>query len=327
LKNNWGANIDKAIYNGSPRFETTLSNGKTYGFINRSFNWEVVEFPASGPIRFTGKIIPGLSSILCNDGSLQDYTSGSTATLKRFVLTGFDASSNPQWSAVPQILASAATDDIIGNPITFPNSQCFSSTNKVVFFNPHATVQYGAVIMTGYHLAGMQIGSNNNYLFQTEKSTHRSYSGDYPPAGYFDCGNYVNDYAGGSVGIVDRNIVTSYHGEFWKNGQTNKFNHYYDNGLAIGQFGVSGDQINGQPAFPAMAGNALTPVIVKDNMGDLYLYHGDESHHAAFHRWKITGLNTIAEQVITIPYPSAYANGNINYVDLMFGLPFDADTG
>jgi hypothetical protein len=175
-------------------------------------------------------------------------------------------------------------------------------------------------MMTGYHLAGMQIGSNNNYLFQTEKSTHKNYSGDYPPAGYFDCGNTVNDYAGGSVNIIDRNIVTSYHGEFWKNGQTNKFNHYYDNGLAIGQFGITSAEMSG-PAFAMMAGNALTPVIVKDASGDLYLYHGDESHHAAFHRWKITGLNTIAEQVISIPYPSVYTSGPNNYVDLMKGLP------
>jgi hypothetical protein len=133
----------------------------------------------------------------------------------------------------------------------------------------------------------------------------------------------VNDNAGGNVNIVDKNIITSYHGEFWKNSQTNKYNHYYENGLAIGQFGITGPEIMNQPAFPQMAGNALTPVVVKDANGDLYLYHGDEGHHAAFHRWKISGLNTIAEQVISIAYPVSYSNKNNSYLDLMAGLPFD----
>jgi hypothetical protein len=126
-----------------------------------------------------------------------------------------------------------------------------------------------------------------------------------------------------AVNILDRNIITSYHGEFWKNSQTNMFNHYYDNGLAIGQFGITGPEMV-ETSNAMMAGNALTPVVVKDANGDLYLYHGDEGHHAGFHRWKITGLNTVKEQVITVAFPTAYSNNNSGYLDLMAGLPYDA---
>ena len=48
-----------------------------------------------------------------------------------------------------------------------------------------------------------------------------------------------------------------------------------------------------------MAGNALSASVVEVG-GDLYLYHCDESHHGGVHRWKISGLTSIREQVIPI---------------------------
>ena len=72
-----------------------------------------------------------------------------------------------------------------------------------------------------------------------------------------------------------------------------------------------------------MAGNALTPIVVKDSNGDLYLYHGDESDHSGVHRWKITGLNTVNEITVTISYPLYYITPTLQYFDLMTGLPFD----
>jgi hypothetical protein len=322
LVKNWGATTPVGPYIGVPRFQTTLSNGRTYGFIRKTNDWEVVEFPATGSLRFTGIVLSGLTKLLCNDGSLQDYTLvNGTATLKRYPLTGFDGIGNPIWSTSGELLANALTDNTIGNPVAPPNSQVFSNGNKVVFFNYKAYANnVGPVFSTGYHLGLMQKGASNAFLFQTEKSTDRNYQGAYPQPGYFDCGNLVNDNAGGTVNIIDKSIFTSYHGEFWKNSQTNKFNHYYENGLAIGQFGITRPETFG-PASSMMAGNALTPTIVKDANGDYYVYHGDESDHAALHRWKITGLNTITEQNLTINYPSAYIGPLVNFVNLMKDLP------
>jgi len=52
------------------------------------------------------------------------------------------------------------------------------------------------------------------------------------------------------------------------------------------------------------------------------MYHGDEAAHSGIHRWKLSGLNTISEQVITMPFPSAYAPPIADYIDLMIGLPW-----
>ena len=322
LVKNWGANIPASPYAGHPKYQTTLSNGRTYGFIKNGFNWEVVELPANGPMRFTGTKLIELSKILCADGSLQDCTlSGSSWIVKRFELTGFDAQNNPKWNTVPEILASAPTSST-GNPGAFPLTEVLTSSNKVVFYNYKAVVNNaGPVYSTGYHLGVINRGGKN-WVVQTEKSTHRNYAGDFPNSGYFDEGNQVNDFAGGNVNVLGRHIFTSYHGEFWKLRQTNKYNHYWDNGLAIGQFGVTRWETTGESA-PMMAGNALTPMIVKDANGDYYLYHGDESDHAGIHRWKITGLNTVQEQTISLAAPTTF-NGKVGYIDLMKGLPFNA---
>jgi hypothetical protein len=319
LVKNWNANTT-SNYHKFPKFQTTLSNGKTYGLIRNVHNTEVVEYPANGPMRFTGKKFFQLSVILCQDGSILDCEMNSTTcTYKRYEFLGFDGIDNPQWSTTGEILAVTPTSTT-GNPACFPKTEVLTSTNKVVFFNHKA--YNGTAVTTGYHLGIMARGDNNKWLALTEQSTFKNYGGDYPPAGYFDVGNGVNEFAGGSANVVDRNIITSYHGEFWKNGQTNMYNHYWDNGLSVGQFGTTRPRTTGEAAA-MMAGNALTPEIVKDANGDYYLYHGDESDHAGVHRWKITGLNTITEQVVELAPPDTY-KANVGYVDLMKDLPFDA---
>lgn len=323
LKRSYGPNISVATYDGSPRHQTTLSNGKTYGFIRNGGDFEIVEFPTTGQIRFTGVFTThGLGSVLCSDGSIQAYDEvGTTAYFKRYPLTGFDGSNNPIWSSTAEILATAVIDNTVGNPVKPPRTQCFSDLNKVVLFNYITYLTYPTAI-SGYHLGLMNRNANNVYLWKTEKSTHKNYEGRYPGAGWYDVGNFVNDNGGGQANIVDRNIITSYHGEFWKNSQTNKFNHYYDNGLAIGQFGVTGPEKT-YSAYPMMAGNANSPIAVKDGSTNLYVWHGDESQHAGIHRWKVSGLDTISEQTATVSFPSTYVAPILSYTDLMSGLPFD----
>ncbi|MCW3092005.1 MAG: Ig family protein [Ferruginibacter sp.] len=331
LTRNWGAKVSNVTYNSlqyTPLYTLTLNNGRTYAFLRRKSSYEVIEFASNKQIRFTG-IMLASSNILCSDGGLQDFTLyGSIATFKRYPLIGFDSSGNPQWSSTAEILAIATTNNTTGNCVVLPKSQIFSNTGKIVLFNykAHAANTNPPTYASGYHLGLMQRGAKNVYLFQTEKSTHRNYLGPYPNAGWFDVGNVVNDFAGGCVNILGRNIITSYHGEGWKNTQTNKYNHYYDNGLAIGQFGITRPESGQRPAA-GMAGNALTPTLVKDNHGDLYLWHGDESDHAGIHRWKITDLNTISEQEVPIIFSSEKAIKSAPpaeiFIDLVAGIPFN----
>ncbi|MBC7936120.1 MAG: hypothetical protein H7Y86_12280, partial [Rhizobacter sp.] len=325
LKKNWSGNVSSAIYDGFPRNEVTLSNGRTYGLINKkgTSRFEIIEFTPADTIRFTGVLTQSLSAILCTDGSIQyGAQAGATIHIVLNPLLGFDGSNNPLYAPYGvniDTLTTTINDEVIGNA-TSNDNQAFSSTGKVVMYNPSATIGWSAKRHKGYHLAVMQRG-DTTLLFQTEKSTPATYSGDFPPAGYFDIGNGVG-YAGGQANILDRHIITSYHGEFWRATQTNKFNHYYDNGLAFGQFGTTRPEITGRAAA-MMAGNALTPELIKDTAtGNLYLWHGDEGDHSGIHRWQISNLGSISEQVITIPFPSAYNAPITNYTDLMAGLPF-----
>ena len=333
LVKNWGANVS-AAYDNFVKLKppVTLSNGRTYSFLNKLGTYpykEVVELTSTGSLRFTGLLLSNIA-VLCSDGSLQDYSeAGGASIIKRFPLSSFDGLGNPIWSSAGEMLATVpAHDATFGGPGVLQTAQVFSGT-KVVFYNTspfeNDNPSQSAI---GYHV-GIASRGQSSFLAQTELPTHRNYGGNFPKPGRFDIGNDVNFFAGGNINIIDRNIITSYHGEFWKASQANKYNHYYDNGLAIGQFGTTGPEVGygiGKSSDPVaeFAGNVLNPILVKDFNGDLYLWTGDEGVHAALHRWKITGLNTIAEQTITLSYPSSYALGNLDYTDLMEGLPFDA---
>lgn len=172
-----------------------------------------------------------------------------------------------------------------------------------------------------YTLGGIK---NNKWLWKTAQVTHANYQGDFPSNGWFDIGNGDIPYRGNITRVMDRNIFWGYNGEFWKNSETNKFNHVYDNGLFVGQFGTTGPE-SGGVGGAMMAGNSFSPALVKVG-SDYYLYHNDESFHGAVHRWKISGLNTIQEQ--TIPLTSSFAIQSetpvLPGIDLMAGLPFDS---
>src|SRR5262249_14993368 len=133
--------------------------------------------------------------------------------------------------------------------------------------------------------------------------------------GAFDVGNNsFSQYAGGTSHASGRNIFWQYHGEGWKNGQTNKWMHLYDDGLVLGQFGVV-SPFNADPrrrlpeAAAQMAGNALYSAVVTAADGSRYIYHGDEQWHGGLHRWHVTGLDTIHEDSIPITLSNSLAAG------------------
>jgi hypothetical protein len=239
---------------------------------------------------------------------------------------GFDSSNNPVWSTVPVNLATTTTVQDRG-PI--PNGQFqnsyVTSSGKVIFYN-YGIYQTNVplVVDTSFHLGAMRIGGSS-FLWKTGKATSLNYMGPFPDPSRYDIGNGVNNYAGNSAMVLGRNVVAGYHGEFWRNSETNKYNHYLDNGLAINQFGITGPEVSGE-APAQMAGNVLTPQLVSGNTPDeMYLFTGDEGAHSGMHRWHINGLSTIAEQDIPITYPSPQLAPAPNQgVNLMVNLPHNS---
>ncbi len=338
LKKNYGANISNA-YDGFTgiKFTTTITSGgitKTFAFIRRAgadprYMYEVIELmPGDKPIRFTGIIKQ--QGIMDKDGnyiSIDIDKNGNTITnsLKKFAFNGFDNLGNIIWSSAYEYLYDGSKlPNTQSFPPEGPRNDVLTASNKVIFYNYYAT--------PGLHLGAIQKG-DNKWLWGTAMATDRTnYLGPFPGPKYYDSGNYVvNEFAGSNQMIVDNNIYIGYHGENWKQGQTNYYNHYADNGLAVGQFGIGfgGGQCT-EEAPAMMAGNALTPQMVKGETTDInYLWHGDESFHAGIHRWKISGLNSIAVQIIPITYPSTnMAPAVLPGVDLLAGVPaFSTFTG
>jgi hypothetical protein len=321
LAKNWGATV-AATYDPTTKFTnfitlTSAGVSRTFGFLRMSNYYYLVEFQSNNSLRFTG-----ISRLHCNiekDGSLL------TDNGFRYAFQGFDSANNPIWSNTPVMLANTLLLQKNGPFLhQWINNTYVTSSGKVVFYDAGIQQSNNPVVYdTGYHLGAIQMGGSS-YLWETAMSTNRNYSGSFPDASHFDVGNNVNNNAGSSVMVSGRNIVTGYHGEFWKNGQTNKYNHYFDNGLAIGQFGVTWTETVGE-CPPMMAGNALSPQLIDGaNSDELYLWHGDESWHAGMHKWKISGLHTIKDTAISIIYPFAASNSTVPGVDLMAGLPGNA---
>jgi FlgD Ig-like domain len=319
LLKNWGANVsagfDKTIKFTNVITLTSAGVKRTFGFLCIGAYYHLVEFQRDNTLRFTN-----ISMFHCNidkDGSVL------TDSFTRLPFLGFDNKNNPIWSTMPVSVA---------NPLLLPDNgplpkqriknTYVTSTGKIVLYD-YGIYLSRDIYNTGFHLGAIQ-QDGNSWLWKTALATNVGYAGPFPDPGYYDIGNHVNYNAGSSIMVLNRNIITGYHGEFWKSSQTNMYNHYLDNGLAIGQFGTVGPKYSLAPAM--MAGNALSPQLVYgDNSDEMYLWHGDESYHSGMHKWKISGLSTIHEQDIPITYPSsalvpATTPGN----NLMADLPRDS---
>ncbi|MCX6219070.1 PA14 domain-containing protein [Spirosoma sp.] len=295
---------------------TTLSNNRTYGLLKqtKTKKWSLVELPKSGPVRFTGITFDDAQYYLAPDGSLNQTISqpsgvGGNIRWQKKLLAGFDPQNNPLWSpalrtaSIPVI---SATDPIDFTGYGSMRPGLTTANGTVVSFNKNK-VSADKSNGFGFHLGGIKPGTTN-WAWKTAYATTEDYTGNFPPDGAYDVGNSV-EYGGGDVTVSGRHIFWSYHGEFWKNSQTNKWNHVYENGLFVGQFGVLGTEANGQAAFPGMAGNVLYGTAVAGSDGSIYIWHAEEAGHSGVHRWKVTGLETIQQQSIPVSLTRTRPNG------------------
>jgi hypothetical protein len=318
LKRNWRRNVPAAYFDGGKGLMqvSTLSNGRTYGLRinNVTARHRIIELDTITGFRVTnvdfGTIGSGVRTMNA-EGSIMLVTNTNPQKWVRRNITGF-VSNNPVYGAADTIATGP------GNPLlggartisTFPNQSGIIPV-------------YQGAKTGGYHLGGLIPGANT-FAWKAQRSTHSEYTGPMPGPDRFDIGNYQpKNGLPGSVALgIERSFFTGYYGEFWKNGQANIFNHYYDNGLAIGQFGTVK---NGQDGQAGMAGNAFSPAIVKVG-SDYYLYHNDEAVHGGIHRWKISGLNTIKidSVVLTPSFARTSEKSAIVGLDLLAGLPFNS---
>lgn len=295
LVRNWRryipANYHQADMMGIFRQASTLSNGSTYAILDRFENGirkpEIVEIPLKGRLRFTGIVLADFArDVITSSGSLRrtvcSRNLGDSGHFEEQALLGFDAQRNPIW-ANPVVTASIP---VIGSADPSYNnigSLAVSGSGYHLVFSPGKENQ-------GYHLGAIKAGEKQ-WLWKTCPSTHPAYTGPMPNDGRFDIGNGVV-YPGGDVFAEGSNIFWNYHGEFWKNSQTNIWNHYHECGLMITQFGITSPQGERAEAFAMGAGNVFSSSLVNLN-GELYIYHNDESVHSGIHRWKISDLNSI----------------------------------
>ncbi len=291
LVKNWGANVESK-YDQFEKMKniTTFPNGKTYGRLRIENRYYVTELVQGGTVRVNPNFLPQFTSV-DKDGSkmVKTYPElGKAGYSYKYPLIGYDGNNNPNWSNTPEVLATTPPLTNL-DPFGVAVNQ-ITSTDKVIFYDPNKSENgHGE----GYHLGAIQKGSNK-WLWRTAMNIPKQYVGPFPLDGAFDSGNGVI-YAGGPILISDQNIFWGYHGEFWKQSQTNKWNHVHDSGLFVGQWGTLGIEHNGEEAVAETAGNTLSGSVVKVN-GITYIYHNDESAHGGVHRWKINNLSTIQIQ-------------------------------
>ncbi len=305
LVNNWRRGI-KSNYYQDDKLRIfiqliTLSNNKTYAILDEYATGgirkpEIVELVPNAKIRYTGiKLQDFAQDIIEPNGTLRRIVSGRNVGDSGYweiqPLTGFNGQNNPIWGAKQKL---AWIPKITNTDPAFSNimSPAVTSGGYNVIFNSEKDNK-------GYHLGAIKNGTNQ-WAWRTSKATQRNYLGPMPSDGAFDCGNYV-EYPGGDVYALEKNIFWNYHGEFWKNSQTNIWNHYHESGLMVSQFGVVAPDAKAKEdeAYKMGAGNVLSSTFVKVG-ADYYLYHNDESVHGGVHRWKISNLNSIVEQNFSI---------------------------
>ncbi len=322
-------------------------------------NWEVFELPTTGAVarkthwsfinsgERTVNYIPGGNGRIYPDGTLRynvvDYnSSGSVSQIEYYKLpfAGFDSNNDPIWTGLTdthtfnyvnglvltstaQPIATSATPANAPTPWNaFPMRTELTDGNILVDFDGFPC-GYGnnnqLVCHTGYHIAGIPVGSGTQFSWMAGPSTTHDYTGWFPQDGRFDIGNNVQ-YAGNIAMALGHNIVYGYNGEFWKNGEASKWVNYYENGLLIDVFGTDSNVGLGENAPAGFSGNSFAPTLVyapcpvpssdpsfaamtANGTQCAYLYHNDESTHSGTIRWRINGWNQISE--LDIPVSAA----------------------
>ena len=296
----------------------TLSNGRVYGLMldNTTSKMAVVELPASGLLRLTGIEVAKGATLYANGDLRSAAVAGGVQTISNQALTGFDASGNPQWGTATTLASSAAGtgDPYYRGSFSGAKGPQFPITDSNVVISFDQSIGTGAA--NRMHLGGIAVGGTS-WLWEVSPSTSSiDYNDPAQQTGLFAIAQGVN-YGGNCVQVSGHNVVYGYHGEGWNGEEANQYMHFWDDGLFVGEFGIPSSAGNTN-AVAGSAGNSFNPTLVEVN-GVTYLYHNDEGNHGGIHRWRLDGLNTIAEFIgagtlnstITL-IPSIFETENLN---------------
>ena len=307
LLRNWLPSLPAALRDGDTanrsfggfRAVTTLANGRTYAQMTVAGQSLIVELTAAGTarevLRLAAPTGPQSAAVLQPSGDLHHAADeGTLQVVYRRRLEGFDSSGAPRWAAQSTVLASVVMQ--AGAPYhrmgTFAGVSGprwpLTEAGQVLWFNPAVDAS------DGLHLGAVALGS-------TRWSWQASPSGALDSRGSFQTrsADATIQYGGNVAMALGRTVVYGYHGEFYSDlgngriGQANQFMHFLDNGLFVGQFGVTSTR-GTDAAEPGKSGNAFSPSLVRI-AGRTYLYHNDESTWGGVHRWEIQGVDDIVE--------------------------------
>ena len=311
---------------------TTASNGRTYFAGKTRVNGsQSVSYSESGDkviyeltensIRSTKVVVNGWE--LLTDGSMTlqkaqsgNYNNVSGKVVYRRKFKGFDSSGNPSWysSRVVAVVPDSAE-------VNVPSDVAISDTGVLMQVNTNSEKnEFTSNNPRDFRISGFKADTDatKGFLFRTGPATTTNYSRHiFPRDGYVE----INAWYGlsGQAIPYGNNFIIHYRGEGLRNGgQSNIFYHYYDNGLLIGVFGVAIRQQSEKEDYGQELTNGngfcwqMTFPYGKD-ADTAYIYQGGEARMSGVVRTKVTGLQSIKTQEISITLGSAYRDGILVY--------------
>ena len=303
LVRNWSVCVPSE-YSQSFHKVQTFANGRTYAIIpksnptqlmsNASVLTELVELPASGPLRFSGQLLQDQQwfESFDHEGNLTYWEINQTDGVQMQTgyqqdLVGYDSNAFPIWNT-PYVVAS-----VPGSQSTDPVG--WSGWGMESF--PDITtggiyVTYDAGVSTpgiDHHIGGVKAGGRDWSWKASpgEMIAAPDGEGTFPDAASFGGHNGISALVEGS------NIFEGYDGQYGS--FSSQWMHWSEDGLLIGQFGHPSNGLAADGTlFPGAAGNIATMATVTDG-GNIYLYNSDEGYHPGIHRWTISGLGSLHE--------------------------------
>lgn len=268
----------------------TLGNGRTYTYVGENSHAIETQYEVMDTgFRKTGYTFTAGQAQMDSVGNILQlaYTGGSWTTYK-YPIVGFDGNNNPQYglqAIMEQIPSPLPTDPVYAGPVILGSK--LSNGDFPFYDNTNGAT---------YHL-GILKHNGTAWSKRAMRPTFTGWDGDFPNNGYYDIGNQVIN-AGGTASVHNDIIYAGYHGENWKQSQTNKWNMFDKNALFLYQFGAVQKDIV-EEAGKGMAGNTFYNSVV-DVSGNTFLFQQDESFQAGLLYWKISNVNAIKTTTYTL---------------------------
>ena len=287
-----------------------LTNNRTYALASQITPSQllVVELMADGSMRSTGVTLANNVRLYANGDLRYSTVAANVETIYKRTFAAFDGSGNPSWAAAT-VMASHP-----GNPATEPNGSAsyggvnfpLTTSGVLAVFDGTGGSIADFANHPKFRLGGVQNGGTS-WLWKASPGVLV----DSPPdkKGSFPHVSSASQVTGISVWAFGRSILYGYNGN--ANGADNQHKHFWDNGLFIGQFGVTTKENPNDTSIAGCAHNILT--VTQVTVGGVhYYYTADEAAHAAVHRWRIDGISTIKDLSVSVNVgTSGLVNGTV----------------